>query len=142
MATSQGVSSPVHRRGSSSHHLGFSLRRHQDVWTDALSWTRPLMVHCSLSSPVFFNLFNRACLLEVDLFAVVENAKLLVFNPRFSPSSSGCGRAGPGLEHWRKNYLYPPVKILPLVLLCLVEFIGWVTLVAPFWPACHWFPCL
>ncbi|XP_056593677.1 uncharacterized protein LOC130412904 [Triplophysa dalaica] len=77
---------------------------------------------------------------EVDLFATSENAHCpLYFSLTHSPMGSDALTV-----RWPnvRLYVFPPVKILPLVLCKIREETATVILVAPFWPNQPWFPDL
>lgn len=100
------------------------------------------MIMCSFTSLAFFSLFDRAYLLDTDLFIVMENAKLPMFvSPVPHPQAwpwmlwSWIGTVGSG------SICFLMFRSLPLVLQCLLGFDGQVTLIAPYWPTCPWFPC-
>lgn len=90
--------------------------------------------------------FRKMCLLwglpQIDLFASTASAQL----PRFVAwGESQDAEAFDALTlHWKFQlaYLFPPLPLIPRVVVKLRKSIGSFILVTPFWPAQTWFPDL
>ena len=119
------------------------LRRNISFPADALSRDRPIATEWALDTDSFQWILSLGVRPQVDLFATRENHKLpLYVSPILDKKAIGIDALRIDWNSWKTLYLFPPVKMMPQVLLKLESFAGLVVLVAPYWPNQSWFPRL
>ena len=118
------------------HHLAGVL----NVRVDLLSRGCPVPTEWTLDDQSFGWLQDVWGPFEVDLFATEENRKLPVFvSPYLDTKAAGHNALLLDWNRWQNIYLFPPVKLLPLVISKLREYKGSGVLIAPNWPRAKWF---
>lgn len=114
-----------------------------NVTADALSRDRPAPTEWRLSPKAFQMLNMRYGPLEVDLMATPLNRLTEVFiSPYYHPEATSVDFFMTDLNHWRKIYIFPPVRMISRVLQRLLEYSCHGIIIAPWRPLLHWFPML
>ena len=105
-------------------------------WHDSSDW---------MLDPVIFNrLEQKFGQFSIDLFASSHNAQLPVFfSWKPDPKALAVDALSQGWNHLRLPYAFPPFALIGRTLQkILKEVVSHLILIAPVWPAQHWYPLL
>ena len=111
-----------------------------NVRADSLSRTKPVQTEWSLDKKTFSWINQQFGPLLVDLCATEENTQLAQFVSPY-PCEQAVGQNILTIDWsvWKTRYLFPPCKLIPLLLPLLKQHQKHTILVAPLWTNQDWF---
>ena len=114
-----------------------------NVSADKGSRDKPVSTEWSIDLTTFAWICELVPSLQVDLFTTRDNARLRVFvSPCPDRLAVGVDAFSLDWNVWDSIYLFPPLQVLPEVVVRLGSFRGSGVLIAPRWTAALWFPGL
>ena len=114
-----------------------------NVLADTASRSSPTHGEWAMDANTFSLLWRSYGPFQIDLFANRYNAQILPFiSPYPDPLAAGENAFSLDWNQWDSLYVFPPTKVLPLVVQRLHLFRGQGILIAPYHPGSSWFPSL
>jgi len=113
---------------------------HQNVEADALSRINP-KGEWSISTRLFKEAENLFGSRTFDRFASQENARCSFFNS-IIPSPLSCGNGMTASWEGHRNWVCPPLGLVPRVVEKLTLEGAEAVVIVPYWPSAPWFPML